>query len=757
MKKDYIEELKQMVWEADRLCNENERHRFLQEKRPFIKEALQALEKSGDWGRVGMMLRILAEETEQSPAAPFAIRRSRALCLELERHSTSIEKNLVEFNMARARELRRLARSGERIEKYTDRHRHIENAIRLVWNMCDQNDQWPLEAHCPAGEVYRFIAECYLTRAGFALAKGAGVPAKKLEALDKAMLWAGKTGESMDELKTRILLERAQWDENLSTSALGEALKSFIENETLSPSDPLHAAAVNRLHDLIRPPTEGESSSTPLLETLRRFDRELLENPPDKELMTPLHLARAALRAGDADVSDRLEAAAAGLAGCLQTQKIWDETVALLLDAADAPAFSGQWEKAALAAWDACRRAEERIKLTLQLRWYWSRYRDLYDLAVIAALNSGDAARAAAIIDSAKSRPTIKMQDAEKTLEDQDKEFYRLYVESDALFSTDAYATHYERLKKFPGPGKREVRDVNDAPEGWTIVHFYVFDAPGAPRWASSPGGVRFPESCKKPAAALAVAPGMPAAPALLDLGGLWAAFKRWHDDRRTFEIEEAEEALRALCAEAGKALAPVLARISTDNVLFIPHGFLHLIPLHAAFYEGAPLLAKKRCLYLPSWSMAPVKAPPPRPTGPCMLISHWDERDEEFKALLERAGWRDGPRENLGALEAMSEIGDAFAGDGEPPAMLTVYAHGKGDYLNPYHARLVMADGGLTHGRLRARLPDLRGARVMLAACESDLETGAFRMVDEHLSLANAFLSKNASEVLGALFEMRR
>ncbi|MCP4689421.1 MAG: hypothetical protein GY859_15310, partial [Desulfobacterales bacterium] len=43
------------------------------------------------------------------------------------------------------------------------------------------------------------------------------------------------------------------------------------------------------------------------------------------------------------------------------------------------------------------------------------------------------------------------------------------------------------------------------------------------------------------------------------------------------------------------------------------------------------------------------------------------------------------------------------------------------------------------------------------LAACESDLETGAFRMVDEHLSLANAFLSKNASEVLGALFEMRR
>ena len=66
------------------------------------------------------------------------------------------------------------------------------------------------------------------------------------------------------------------------------------------------------------------------------------------------------------------------------------------------------------------------------------------------------------------------------------------------------------------------------------------------------------------------------------------------------------------------------------------------------------------------------------------------------------------------------------------------------------------MLNGDLTHQRLAQDLSvsDLKKSKVILTACESDLVSGSFGLIDEHLSLANVFLSKGASEVLGALFE---
>ncbi len=754
MTPNYIDSLKNTILAADACPSENERRRFLQRKHADIRDAFTALEKSGDWIDIGMMLRVLADEPDQSPAALFASQRSETLCKALDGHRKEIDEKRVNFTLARARALKQNAKSGSTTRKYTDRHRYIETAIRLVWDLCDKDDDWPYGDGRGAEDAYRFIAESYLARSDFALAKGASVPAKKIEALDKAMHWAEKAGD--DTLKVRILLERARRDDYFSTSTLGEALKSFIENETLTPSNALHMAVVDRLHELIHPLDNKENQPSELLDSLRRFDRDMLRKPPASGLMTPLYLARAAIRTGAGDISERLTSAVKGLARCLQTQKIWDETVELLKDAGENPGIGGQWEDAALAAWDACQKAEKRIKLSLQLRWYWSRYRDLYDLALNAALNKGDHAKAANIVESAKSRPTIKMRDAEKMLENTDKTFYRLYVESDALVHTDAYASQYERLKKFPPPEKREHRGIDDIPEGWTSVQFHVYSLENVIDRMTRSERASLPGDCKKAATALVSRPDNSFHPVHLALDGLWAAFKRWQDERRTFTIKKTENSLKALCKEAGKALAPVLKHIPTENVLFIPHGFLHLTPLHAALYEGKPLLAKKQCLYLPSWSMAPVKAVPPG-AGPNVLLSNFETKDTDLQNALNRPDWKNPHKKKVNPSDAMADINDAYKAGDQPPHLIAFYAHGKGDLQNPYNARLVMADGGLSYQRLLSELPDLQGAKVMLAACESDLVSGNFGLVDEHLSLAGAFLSKNASGVLGALFEMPR
>ncbi|ETR69382.1 MAG: hypothetical protein OMM_09649 [Candidatus Magnetoglobus multicellularis str. Araruama] len=93
---------------------------------------------------------------------------------------------------------------------------------------------------------------------------------------------------------------------------------------------------------------------------------------------------------------------------------------------------------------------------------------------------------------------------------------------------------------------------------------------------------------------------------------------------------------------------------------------------------------------------------------------------------------------------------------ENDSPNLLVIYCHGEGEYVNPYQSRLKLYGGPLTHHEIiqKVKPKALSGTRVMLTACETDLVNRKFEIVDEHLSLANAFLRKGASEVLGTLFQ---
>lgn len=67
------------------------------------------------------------------------------------------------------------------------------------------------------------------------------------------------------------------------------------------------------------------------------------------------------------------------------------------------------WRDLAIKMWEA---AETKAidTTSLRIRWYWSRQRNLYDLAFLAALDNDDVKKAAKIADSAKSKPALTWQ-----------------------------------------------------------------------------------------------------------------------------------------------------------------------------------------------------------------------------------------------------------------------------------------------------------------------------------------------------------
>lgn len=726
---NYFEKFKQAVLEADKECLPEKRRKSLEAGVNDFRDAFTALTESREWGNIGMMLRILEEASGSTPVALFPERQSEALCEKLEKHESEINKCFVVFNFERAKALNRHAeeKSREIAKKYTDRHRFVENAIRLIWNMFGPDGKWIYEEHIPAEKAYRFIAESYLYRSKLALPKGSGIPEKKLEALTKAEQWANNIeggDERIKDLKLEILLEMGRWDKNISKATLKKALLAFFGERQPDFANPLHLAANDKLNELVE--ASGDSEFKKIL---KKNDEAVLKKSAD-----PLHLARAACRVGSVDISERLTDAVENLPKYLQTQKIWDDTVEVVSQASEK---KGKWEAAAIRAWEKCREAEEMIWLSVQLRWYWSRYRDLYDLAFKAAIDTGDYEKAVLIADSAKSRPAIKMQDAERTLEDSDKKYFRVYVDCDML--SESYQALLERLKaegaqkpKKSGP----IREILDVPDGWTAAHFYVHNRKEATVLLADKTGVRrIPEN---PDTAL-------------DTGSLWSAFKQWQEARRTLGKDGKKNALLDLREKTGFALKPVFDAVNTGGIIFIPHGFFHLVPLHAASYNGAPLIMEKACLCMPAWSRSPGDSVS-KNNGENILLSNED--DPRFRDISQSNVWDNPDRENLGPNQAMEVIEKSWKRHG-PPRMLAISAHGKGDYMNPYNAKFLMSGGALTHQRLLHELPDLSGTKVVLTACETDLVSGNFGPVDEHLSLANAFLAKNASEVLGTLFEI--
>ncbi|KPA14975.1 TIR protein [Candidatus Magnetomorum sp. HK-1] len=767
-KKDFLKIFKSIIFDADKIINVEERYRYLEKKRQTIMQAFDALHQVKDWGNIGMMLNIMMTETKDSPVALFSERQSHELCKELEENENNIKRCFIEFNFLRAKELSNNAINEQPGLKYTDRHRFIESAIRLIWDQCDKDNKW-LHNDIISDEIaYQLIAKCYLYRSKLALTKGKSIPEKKLEALSKAMEWAKddvneiNKKNKINDLIVYILLEQYTWDKHFSKKELENGLKNYFcqyKKKVLDLSNIIQFAVIDKLINILtdkkeRLGDEFSDSDEQLLKQLTEYDEQILSLPKTHKL-TPFfgkgcflkeaedisfYQLVSANRLGRVDdISKFLNAAISKLSKHFQTHIIWEKTISILNQVAEKKIFEGKWEDSAISAWEKCIEVENLIKLPIQLRWYWSSYNLLYDLAFQAALNKKQYMLAARIADAVKSRPTIKIQNVEQTLKIND--YFKQFIETDTLSFTEAYMVRFENLKQSSSAKIKLTLKIEDIPEDWTAIHFYIQKDIDNEAFA-----LIISSETKK------------CIPVKLDISKLWKTFNKWQADKRAFKAPPANT-LKQMCIDAGEMLKPVLDQITTQKIIFIPHGFLHLVPLHAAIIdqEDTYLLSKKLCVYLPSWSIISGKIKPVENIND-YFFSNWKNEEE-----LNKLEWKneeigkDTPDGVINLLKTNFPLTPKNPQNTlKAPNLLVFFCHGKGDYMNPYQSKFILNKGNLTHNAIVAGKFLLNGTKVLLTACETDLVSSDLGLVDEHLSLSNAFLTQNASEVLGAIYECR-
>jgi CHAT domain-containing protein len=718
---DFFDQFKNIVFIADTKNSLEERKEYLAANGDSFRQELVALKTSENWIDLGVMLKVIEQFDINSSVSFFETAPYPKLCKNLDKHKKLIDENLAEITLARSKKLFEKAKTGESTKKYLDRHRYVETAIRLVWELfpADSTTVWPY-TNIKKSDLYKFITKCYLLRSKLALPKGSDIPKKKIEAAQKAWEWINKADSSTDDLMIEIALEKERWEKNISKEWIKEILNSFFKNTDFYSSNPIHRSAYDKACQI------GIN--------LKNFDNKILELPSvNNDPFFLLHQAKAANRKSANDQGNRLKKAVSALSGIPLSYHLWDDTVDFIKKA-KADKIDG-WDEAAINAWEICMHEEAKLKLGIQVRWYWSRQADLYELAFMAAVEKNDPVLAANSADSLKSRPSVKLVQAENSLYKKDKKVLEKFREIETNFATGNFHTGLENAKTKKGSaGSWNLPDIQNVPTGWTAVHFYIsLNDIGYAVMIDAEGK----KTINK-----------------IQIEETWNAYKDWKVDLKKAgnKPEDTSHSLAEMCKACGRMLAPVLENIKTDSIIFIPYGFLHLVPIHAALInDNNPLFQTKKCLFLPAWSLKPDTSSQNR-DDQGILLTNWTSKTD-LENFIDHYKWTNTTKTKCTPDNYFS----MFNVQGyKPPGFLAFYCHGQGNFINPFRSALKLNSGYLTHQDIvqKTDIKALLGTKIILTACESDFVSGTNDITDEHLSIASAFLQKGASEVCGTLFE---
>lgn len=374
-----------------------------------------------------------------------------------------------------------------------------------------------------------------------------------------------------------------------------------------------------------------------------------------------------------------------------------------------------------LYTWGKICRLEQQTKSGLHVRWYWSRQRDLYDLAFHAAT---DLETKAKIADSLKARPALHLAQAADI---------GLAVEQMENGLLDRYihdmGTETQNSDNAPKP------DWKALPAPWIAVHFYLSN------------GFGHPEEEKNGYVLILNSQTGEWTEKIFPYQSLWAAYMNWQENYQLMK-EKAAPDLERLCRTMGQTM-PFLfeEELFPDErpVIFIPHEFLHRLPLHAALSDKKYLFAAKHSFtYLPAWWMKYAdNADSPKQTSPALALMHWKEASAKIIVDL--------VKDKQGTVREDAKASD-WPGD-QKARLKILYCHGKASTANPFASRLMLDGGGLSLQKILAGEP-LAG-RFILGACETDLVLPAVASLDEHFSISTGLLQRGAKEVLGTLWEV--
>jgi CHAT domain-containing protein/tetratricopeptide (TPR) repeat protein len=196
--------------------------------------------------------------------------------------------------------------------------------------------------------------------------------------------------------------------------------------------------------------------------------------------------------------------------------------------------------------------------------------------------------------------------------------------------------------------------------------------------------------------------------------------------------------------------LAPVDADLHAPRLLFIPHGLLHRLPLHALWDGSRYILERFICCYAPSASIAihATSNSSPKQYHSLAGVALTDpaipqaRREVELAARCFPQSWLylDGNADRQGLIQAAAQAD-----------ILHIATHGLFRPDNPFFSALKLADGWIDV-RSIYRLP-LSARLVILSACESG--SGKIRGGDEVIGLARGFLGAGAQELIVSLWNV--
>jgi tetratricopeptide (TPR) repeat protein len=192
--------------------------------------------------------------------------------------------------------------------------------------------------------------------------------------------------------------------------------------------------------------------------------------------------------------------------------------------------------------------------------------------------------------------------------------------------------------------------------------------------------------------------------------------------------------------------IAPVETELR-DNVVFVPHGFLHSIPLHA-LYDGGQYLSERFCVaYSPSAGLFCTPAIAQTFDGPLFIAFSTTPESSSIEEVKEAALNVDGS--TVLVNPSIDELRSAFT---EPRELVHIAGHagidpiaGKFSWVETPAGRLTSRD--LLNMQIRARTIVITGCRT----ARRTIEPG-----DEWLGLMRSFYLSGATNIVSALWDIR-
>ncbi|NTV15522.1 MAG: hypothetical protein HGA96_16595 [Desulfobulbaceae bacterium] len=445
---------------------------------------------------------------------------------------------------------------------------------------------------------------------------------------------------------------------------------------------------------------------------------------------------------------------------------LWEEAVAFLRELKDKSCTD--WSDFAYQVWRLCRDREKEFGFGFQIRQYWARLDELYRLVIGAMVEQGEVEKAAEVVDSLKARTTLTWRDMEGLLAGRSGTAEKCREAYYAMEAQAAMGVYAERLldddcrrlmQTAVAPTGRPLAKV---PTGWVAVHFHLDETRGQAFLIGAPASVTEKAPSFDPRPLLAA----------------WQIWRRHYGqmpteiefDRQQLDVSlpkwesENGQHLLDLCHRMGEQFS-FLFRLAVNEeikgLLFIPHGFLHQLPLHAAHKDSEYLFGRLPSVFLPAWEMLPATLPSTPGRNDADSFASLRDYEHGLVAAIKSAhSWNyfhgdiHGPKSPLWA-DIVARYGN---GGNAIPRWLAIWCHGEADPVNFNHSRLLLGNPGVSFFDLQAADLQLRGASVLLSVCESDLSPPNLSgRLDEHLSLAAPFLHKGAGQVLTGLWAVRK